>query len=549
VTADVVPPATRADRGVVISLDGSGTVKTILSAESVEEAQLPRVVVGNGDLSLVRSIDDEASVQEILLDPPAGEASEIAPDASATVGLSSDKALKRYSHIGLGLAATDLLCVITALLVAHFVSYGLSSPNPFYLTGPLLAALLWTPIFYGFGLYSIQHLSASEEFRRIIGACSFGVLLVVLLSYWFMADLPNAFVASSLSLVLAFELAGRRVWRLAVGRLRNSGRLTLRTLVVGTNGEAHRLAEVLKRRGLGFGPIGYVGSPGIQSSPNGLPIVGDVNSLADLIREHEAECLFVASTAVESEDMLKVVQAARQTGAEVRVSANLPEILTTRLSVQTVANDLMAITLRPVRLTRIQEALKRSFDVALASLGLVLSSPVMLVAAVVIGLTSRGPVLFRQQRVTKGGREFTVFKFRTMTHNGDSLLSEDAPDKSAAFFKVENDPRLTKVGGLLRKLSIDELPQLLNVVKGDMSLVGPRPLPVEQVNANPELLTPRHEVLTGVTGWWQVSGRSDLSAEEAVRLDLFYIENWALSLDLFIILKTVGVLLRRRGAY
>ena len=537
-------------RGVGISLDGSGTVnKTIPSAESVGEERFPRVVVGTGDLSLVRTIGDEASVQEILLDhPPDDDDSPPAHGAAAT-DPQSDRALKRYAFIGLGLAVTDLTCIIAALLVAHVASYGLSRPSPASVMASVLAALLWTPVFYGFGLYSIQHLSASEEFRRIIGACSFGVLLVVLLSYWFKGDLPNAFVASSLSLALAFELAGRRIWRLAVGRLRNSGRLTLRTLVVGTNGEAHRLAEVLKRRGLGFGPIGYVGSPGNHPSLNGLPIVGDVSSLADLIREHEAECLFVASTAVESEDMLKVVQAARQTGAEVRVSANLPEILTTRLSVQTVDNDLMAITLRPVRLTRIQEALKRSFDVAFASLGLILSSPVMLVAAVATGLTSRGPILFRQQRVTKGGREFTVYKFRTMTHDGDSQLPENAPDKTTAFFKVEDDPRLTKVGGVLRKLSIDELPQLLNVVKGDMSLVGPRPLPVEQVNANPELLTPRHEVLTGVTGWWQVNGRSDLSAEEAVRLDLFYIENWALSLDLFIILKTIGVLLRRRGAY
>lgn len=545
-----VPYPERERRGVIISFDGSATAqRTARSDEGVEDIPLPRVVVGNGDLSLVRTLDDEASVQEILLDAvPENDASANPLDSAAATGLTGDRALRRYSHIGLGLAATDFLCIVAALLASYVVSYGLSNPNPIYVA-PLAAALLWTPIFYCFGLYSIQHLSASEEFRRIIGACSFGLLLVVLLSYWAEAGLSQAFVASSLTLALTFELAGRRVWRLAVGRLRGSGRLTLRTLVVGTNDEAHRLSEILKRRGLGFAPIGYVGSPGLSPSPNGLPTIGDVDSLADLIRQHEAECLFVASTGVGSEDMLKVVQAARQTGAEVRVSANLPEILTTRLSVQTVANDLMAITLRPVRLTRIQEALKRSFDVAFASLGLILSSPVILVAAVAIGLTSRGPVLFRQQRVTKGGREFTVFKFRTMTHDGDSLLPEDAPDKTAAFFKVEDDPRLTKVGGVLRKLSIDELPQLLNVVKGDMSLVGPRPLPVEQVNANPELLTPRHEVLTGVTGWWQVNGRSDLSAEEAVRLDLFYIENWALSLDLFIILKTVGVLLRRRGAY
>jgi exopolysaccharide biosynthesis polyprenyl glycosylphosphotransferase len=510
---------------------------------------LPRLVIGNPDLTIVQTVDDQVNVQEILLDGlPEDQASDISLEASPAIGLSSDRVLKKYSHIGLGLAATDLICIIVAVLAAQVFSTSLSGPHPVYVGASLATVLLWTPLFCCFGLYSIPHLPAFEEFRRIIGASSLGILLLVLLSYLSEAEPSGAFVAASSALALSLELAARRVWRLTVGRMKNGGRLNMRTLVVGTNEEAHQLAEVLTRRGLGFQPVGYVGSPGAPS-PNRLPVVGHFSSLADLIREHEAECLFVASTAVNSSDMLKVVQAARQTGAEVRVSANLPEVLTTRLSVQTVANDLMAITLRPVRLTRAQEAMKRSFDIVFASLGLLMSCPVMLGAAIAIKLTSRGPVLFRQQRVTKGGRAFTVYKFRTMLQDGDSLLNEDAPAKSAAFFKVENDPRLTRVGGLLRKLSIDELPQLLNVVKGDMSLVGPRPLPVEQVNANPELLTARHEVFSGVTGWWQVNGRSNLSAEEAVQLDLFYIENWALSLDLFIILKTVGVLLRRRGAY
>jgi exopolysaccharide biosynthesis polyprenyl glycosylphosphotransferase len=524
------------------------TQDAIPSAESAEE-QLPRLVLGNRDLSVVRTVDDASSIQQALLEaPPGDEPSDISPDAAAVAGLSSERALKRYSHIGLGLAATDLICIIAALFLSQIISSGFSSPNPISLTAPLVTTVLWAPLLYCFGLYSIQHLPASEEVRRIVGACSFGILLVILLSYLSQTELSGTFVASSLALALGFELAGRRVWRLMVGRLKHSDRLTLRTLVVGTNEEAHRLAEKLKGRGVGFAPIGYVGPPGVPS-PNRLPLVGHFDSLADLIREHEAECLFVASTAVTSEDMRKVVQAARQTSTEVRVSANLPEMRPTRLSVQTVANDLMAITLRPVRLTRTQERVKRIFDVVFAALGLIMSGPVMLGAAIAIKLTSSGPVLFRQQRVTKGGRAFTVYKFRTMLQDGDSLLTEEAPDKTAAFFKVERDPRLTKVGDLLRKLSIDELPQLLNVIKGDMSLVGPRPLPVEQVNANPELLTARHEVFSGVTGWWQVNGRSDLSAEEAVRLDLFYIENWALSLDLFIILKTVGALLRRRGAY
>ena len=158
-------------------------------------------------------------------------------------------------------------------------------------------------------------------------------------------------------------------------------------------------------------------------------------------------------------------------------------------------------------------------------------------------------MLFRQSRVTKHGRVFSVMKFRTMRVDADRYLQDHGIDGSAAFFKLgEEDPRITRVGRLLRLASIDELPQLVNVLRGEMSLVGPRPLPVEQVNANLELLASRHEVTAGLSGWWQVHGRSDISAEQAIKLDMFYIENWSLSLDIFILLKTVCVVLSRRGA-
>ena len=502
----------------------------------------PRLVRTEGDTSVVttvENIDEVGRVEQLVLE----EADAAAVDQR---GLT---ALKKYSLIGLGLAASDLACVIVAMLVAHALNFGTQDLSLAYTMVLMLAVFVWVPVFYAFGLYAIQHLSPSEEFRRVIGACSLGVLLVVLLSYWSESDVARGFVAITWILVLVLELSSRRIWRLVIGRLRAKGHLTLRTLIVGANEEAHRLSETLKRRGLGFAPMGYVGSSRGDTSSNGLPLLGNLDALTSVINERSVDCLFVASTGVQPEEMLKVVQASRQTGVEVRVSANLPEILTTRLSVQTVASDLMAISLRPVRLTRAQVAVKRSFDITVAAVALLLLAPVLLVTAIAIRTTSRGPALFRQMRVTKGGRSFMVYKYRTMTHLGDAQLGDDAPDKSTAFFKIEDDPRLTKVGKLLRKLSIDELPQLWNVIKGDMSLVGPRPLPLEQVEANPELLTPRLEVQAGVTGWWQVNGRSDLSAEEAVRLDLFYIENWSLSLDLFVILKTIGVLLGRRGAY
>ncbi|MGH2791648.1 MAG: sugar transferase [Actinomycetota bacterium] len=501
-----------------------------------------RIVHSEGDTPVVTTVDniDEVGRSETIV---------LETESAGTGERRSLTALKKYSLIGFGLAVSDLVCVILAMLAARASSSLGEGTSAVYTIASVLAVLVWAPVFYAFGLHSIQRLSPSEEFRRVIGACSLGVLLVVLLSYWSKSDLARSFVATSWILVLLFELSSRRVWRYVIGRLRAQGRLTLRTVIVGANDEAHRVSETLKRRGLGFAALGYVGRRRGDTSSNGLPMLGNLDALTNVIKRNSVDCLFVASTAVNPEEMMKVVQASRQTGVTVRVSANLPQILTTRLSVQAVSGDLMAISLKPAHLTPTQAAMKRTFDIVVAALGLAVLSPLLLVTTIAVKTTSRGPALFRQKRVTKGGRSFVVYKYRTMAHRADLQFGEETPDQTAAFFKIQDDPRLTKVGRLLRRLSIDELPQLWNVIKGDMSLVGPRPLPLEQVEANPELLTPRHEVKAGMTGWWQVNGRSDLSPEKAVRLDLFYIENWSLSLDLFVVLKTVGVLLARRGAY
>jgi lipopolysaccharide/colanic/teichoic acid biosynthesis glycosyltransferase len=202
-------------------------------------------------------------------------------------------------------------------------------------------------------------------------------------------------------------------------------------------------------------------------------------------------------------------------------------------------------------LTGAQTALKRTFDIIVAGAVFVVAAPLLAVLAVAIKTTSRGPVFFRQLRVTKGGHLFRMFKFRTMLDDADRIIEEKGIDTSVPFFKLgPEDPRLTTVGRFLRKYSLDELPQLLNVLRGDMSLVGPRPLPADQVAANLDLLGPRHEVPAGVTGWWQIQGRSEVEdPDEAVRMDLFYIENWSLTLDLYVLLKTFGVVLRKKGAF
>jgi lipopolysaccharide/colanic/teichoic acid biosynthesis glycosyltransferase len=206
------------------------------------------------------------------------------------------------------------------------------------------------------------------------------------------------------------------------------------------------------------------------------------------------------------------------------------------------------VAVRQARLTGTQAAMKRASDITIAGIGLVISLPIQLIVGLLVALTSPGPVLFRQDRVTRGNKRFTVYKFRTMDRDADKIMDEREIDRTKPFFKGGEEPPVTPVGRVLRKLSLDELPQLWNVVRGDMSLVGPRPLTAEQVHANPEMLGPRHEVRAGLTGWWQVNGRSDVSAEEAIKQDLFYIENWSLLLDLYIMLRTVWVVLGRKGA-
>jgi exopolysaccharide biosynthesis polyprenyl glycosylphosphotransferase len=487
----------------------------------------------------------ENVVSEAVVGPALGPGGRGLVDSSAHVG--HGRVMARYRVIGACLAASDGLCIVTALVLSFYIRFG-AQPMPIdYVAVTATAPIVWGGVFYAFGLYAPQHLSASEIFRRIIGAASVGVVLLGLESFWTKSPFSRAWIGATWLLALLLELVVRRAWAWRLGALRRDGRLSFGTLIVGTDEEAERLARDLARPGSGFTPLGFVGLEDSTASPRRGPVLGQVDALNPLIRRSGADCVFVASTAIGADAMRRVTQAARQTGVEVRVSAHLPQILTSRLSVQQVGGT-MALSLRPVRLTGGQALLKRAFDLVVAGAVVAICLPLYGFIAIAIRLTSPGPILFRQRRVTKEGRPFTVYKFRTMSRTADRALSDRGIDPSVAFFKLENDPRITPIGSILRRTSLDELPQLFNVIKGEMSLVGPRPLPVDQVEANPDLLRDRHEVLAGVTGWWQIHGRSSLTAEEAVNFDIFYIENWSLALDLYILLKTVGTILSQRGA-
>jgi len=455
-------------------------------------------------------------------------------------------ALRHYRLIGLALALIDILCLTTALLAAHALRFG-SPPSRDYWIGMVVAAALWVGVFHAVGLYAPQHLPRVEEVRRTISAVVIGIVLVILLTFWLDVYLSRSWMAFALIIALVLELTARGIVRSSVDRLQARRSLMQRTLIVGSGERAAELMAELDRPGSGYLALGYIDAESPVIASEEMSPAERVERLRTVFHGYGLDCVFVASPTIGVGQMVAVTRAARLEGIVVRVYTHLSGILASRLTVQHVGKEGVALTLKPTRLSTGQRVVKRGMDLVLAGGGLILVSPVLLVVALGIKSTSRGPVLFRQERVTEGGRTFWMYKFRTMTDAPDPHV--EPVDTSAPFFKVKSDPRLTRAGKRLRRWSIDELPQLFNVTLGQMSLVGPRPLPAEQVSANIELLGPRHEVRAGITGWWQINGRADLDSEEAVRMDHFYIENWSPALDLYILLRTVGALFTRKGAY
>ena len=454
---------------------------------------------------------------------------------------------ERYRRIGRRMAFTDALCLVVALLVAYAVRWGIGGLPQSYLVLVAVMPAVWIVLFRTYSLHSPQLLSSWEEFRRTISASSIGIVLVIVGSYWSKASLSRAWIGLAWGIVIVLELATRRMWRRHVESQKEAGDLALRTVVVGEPADSIRIAEAIAKDASGFELVGFVTHERMARPTE--DVLGTADDLVSLIYDYGVDCIFIASSDLPERSILKITQTARQQCVEVRVAANIPQILSPRLNVQPI-QDVMSLTLRPVQLSGGKAFAKRVFDLGVAGAVFLLALPVMGVIALAIKAASPGPVFFRQHRVTKGGHIFKMFKFRTMKANADRILEELEIDPSAPFFKLgHEDPRLTRVGRVLRKYSLDELPQLFNVIRGEMSLVGPRPLPADQVAANLELLGPRHEVPAGVTGWWQVQGRSEVEdPDEAVRMDLFYIENWSLALDMYVLLKTFGAVLAKRGA-
>ena len=431
-------------------------------------------------------------------------------------------------------------------------------PDPqFY---PTLAAILipaWVLIFVLFSLYEPHLLLGGVgEYSRIFNACTTGTMFVVLTT--FIAPgfvVARAWVISAWILTFLLIALNRFFWRRVVYSLRGRGYLLVPTAIVGTNQEAEALANDLADwRASGVRILGYLESEsGSENCGNlDLPILGSVRKIRELVRRNEIEDLVVAVTAVGREELLSLCEQVNNLPSlELRLSSGLYEMLTTGVTVKTLGS-VPLVSLNKVRLRGPEVVVKTLLEYSLAIIALVLLSPLLLLIAALIKMDSPGPVLYRRRVLGVSGRKFDAYKFRTMHEDGDEFLAADdeLAQELMKNHKLREDPRVTPIGRWLRKYSLDELPQLFNVLLGQMGLVGPRMISPQEAGKYGRHKLNLLTVKPGITGLWQVSGRSDLSYEERVRLDMLYIRNYSVWLDLQILfVQTLPAVLKGRGAY
>jgi exopolysaccharide biosynthesis polyprenyl glycosylphosphotransferase len=322
-----------------------------------------------------------------------------------------------------------------------------------------------------------------------------------------------------------------------------------RAVLVGSGKHLEDVAHALSSRARAA--VEVVGYFSLTPRPqNGLRSLGELDQLPEVLANERVQEVIIADPDFPQARAVELVDTCHQRGVAVHIAPSTMEILIDRAEFipgQTVP----LFKLRPPVFEGIDFALKRGFDLVMSIAGLVILSPVLLAIALAVKLSSRGPVIYRSVRPGMAGKPFHCFKFRTMREHADQVQDdlESLNEKSGALFKIRRDPRLTPIGKFLRRYSLDELPQLVNVVRGEMSLVGPRPLPMRDFERLEEWHKKRYLVLPGITGLWQVSGRSELDFDDLVRLDFLYLERWSVLLDLQILLKTIPAVLSRRGAF
>ena len=449
----------------------------------------------------------------------------------------------------------DFLCGLAAGLLALELRFDATGSHPVsYLILSLGLPLIWLAFLALAGGYDKRFVGVgSDEFRRVLNAGVTLTAAVAILSYASKSEIARGYVVIALPCLTGFDLGARYLLRKRLHRLRTRGVAMRRVVAVGHARVAAALATELRREtyhGLQV-VAACVADPDTPGDIDGIPFVGGLRNVPQVVARYKADTVAVlACPEMSGVRLRELAWELEKTGTDLCVSPALLDVAGPRTTVRPTAGLTLLHVDHP-QLSGFRLVLKGLFDRCAAGAALVMLAPLMTILASAVWLHDRGPALFTQVRVGKDGHAFRIYKFRTMVVDAEQRRMEllDSNDSDGVLFKLRRDPRVTPVGARLRRWSIDELPQLFNVFLGHMSLVGPRPALPDEADKYAEHVRRRLVVKPGLTGLWQVSGRSDLSWEESVRLDLRYVENWSFALDLQIMWKTISVLVRGSGAY
>ncbi|HEX3188183.1 MAG TPA: sugar transferase [Streptosporangiaceae bacterium] len=451
------------------------------------------------------------------------------------------------------MALVDFGCAVTGVFVAAQVRFA-GDVTPHYLALSLVLPVLWIAALWLAGAYDVRFIGiGSDEFRRVLNAGVSLTAAVAIFSYAINIEVSRGYVVIALPGVTLIDLVARYAARKRLVRRRMHGKCMHSVVAVGHELAVADLVTELGRDGYhGLNVVGAcVVQPGELDELAGVPVYGGLDDITAAVKAFGADT--VAVTACPEMDGLRLRGLAwelEKTGTDLCVSPALLDVAGPRTTIRPTAGLTLLHVDHP-QLAGFRLVLKGLFDRCAAGAALVMLAPLMTTLAAAVWLHDRGPALFTQVRVGKDGHAFRIYKFRTMVVDAEQrrVQLQASNDSDGVLFKLRRDPRVTPLGARLRRWSIDELPQLFNVFLGHMSLVGPRPALPDEADKYAEHVRRRLVVKPGLTGLWQVSGRSDLSWEESVRLDLRYVENWSFALDLQIMWKTISVLVRGSGAY
>jgi exopolysaccharide biosynthesis polyprenyl glycosylphosphotransferase len=466
------------------------------------------------------------------------------------------------------LLVTDLIVIVVSVYVSQFIRFSTNSRMliiqgrgdvALELSYSLVSAVLIVAWFLSLAFFASRHRpslgSGTTEYKRVADATIRVFAVLAILAFLSHSEIARGYLFVALPLGLGLLLTSRWLWRNWLARRRRMfGSYSYRAILMGERGKSMHVAnQIIRDGGAGLVIVGAVTESGTTDRPlvPGIPVLGDYAHLSNALSEAQADTVvFTGADTIDPRGMRELGWQLAASSTHLIVAPALTDVAGPRIHARPVAG-LPLIQVDYPEFEGAKYAAKRAFDIAMSLIALIVLSPLFLVIALLVRRDSPGPAFFTQERVGLNGRRFRMVKFRSMVADAETHLSSlrDFSDGNGMLFKLKHDPRVTAIGAVLRRYSLDELPQLINVLCGHMSLVGPRPPLASEVQRYDDWARRRLLVKPGITGLWQTRGRSNLSWDDSVRFDLYYVENWSLTGDIIILYRTVNAVVRASGAY